>query len=157
MTLPGHVDGAGAASGVSYLEIAEVIMANGASTRDDLAELWSRIVFNIMVSNTDDYLRNHGFLRAPNAGWQLSEAYDMNPVPGSSGLSLNIDESDNALDVNLARSGAPYFRTKNSDAKLIIDRMLTPSANGSDIATSLGVQRSEQDDMADAFRVAQKA
>jgi len=74
-------------------------MANGASTRDDHAELWSRIVFNIMVPNTDDHLRNHGFLRAPNAGWQLSEAYDMNPFPGSSGLSSNIDKSDNALEL----------------------------------------------------------
>ncbi len=110
-----------------------------------------------MVSNTDDHLRNHGFPRAPSAGWQLSEAYDMNPVPGSSGLSLNIDESDNALNVNLARSGAPYFRIKDSDAKLIIDRIADSVCQCSDIATSLGVQRSEQDNMADAFRVAQKA
>jgi serine/threonine-protein kinase HipA len=56
----------------------------------DLRELWSRIVFNMLVSNTDDHLRNHGFLLVPGKGWRLSEAYDMNPVPGSHGLKSNL-------------------------------------------------------------------
>jgi serine/threonine-protein kinase HipA len=157
MTLTGHIDGADASSGASYLEIADVIVSNGAAPREDLAELWSRIVFNIMVSNTDDHLRNHGFLLAPNAGWRLSEAYDMNPVPGSSGLSLNIDESDNALDLDLARSVASYFRIKDADAKLTIERIADAVRQWSDTATSLGLKRNEQDDMADAFRLAMKA
>jgi serine/threonine-protein kinase HipA len=145
------------ASGVSYLEIADVIMSNGAAPREDLAELWSRIVFNIMVSNTDDHLRNHGFLLVPNEGWRLSEAYDMNPVPGSSGLSLNIDESDNALDVDLARSAAAHFRIKDADAKSTIERIASAVRSWSDTATSLGIKRGEQDDMADAFRLALSA
>jgi serine/threonine-protein kinase HipA len=157
MTLTGHIDGADASSGASYLEIADVIMSNGASPREDLAELWSRIVFNIMVSNTDDHFRNHGFLLVPNAGWRLSEAYDMNPVPGSTGLSLNIDESDNALDLDLARSVAPHFRIKDPHAKLIIDRIASAVCHWSDIATSLGIERREQDEMADAFRLASGA
>jgi serine/threonine-protein kinase HipA len=154
MTLTGHVDGAGAATGASYLEIAEVIMSQGAAPREDLIELWTRIVFNIMTSNSDDHLRNHGFLLAPKSGWRLSEAYDMNPVPGSSGLSLNIDESDNALDLDLARSVAPYFRIKDADAKQIIGRVTDAVGQWAEVADSLGIRRSEQDDMADAFRAA---
>ncbi len=151
MTLTGHVDGDGASTGASYLEIAEVIMSLGAAPREDLIELWSRIVFNVMVSNVDDHLRNHGFLLAPNAGWRLSPAYDMNPVPGSSGLSLNIDESDNALDLDLARSVAPYFRIKAAQATSIIDRLADAVREWSGIATALGIKRSEQAEMADAF------
>jgi serine/threonine-protein kinase HipA len=151
MTLTGHVDGDGASTGASYLEIAEVIMSHGASPREDLTELWSRIVFNIMVSNTDDHLRNHGFLLTPNAGWRLSEAYDMNPVPGSLGLALNIDETDNALELDLARSVAPYFRIKAAEADLIIDRIADVVGRWRSIASSLDISRSEQDEMGDAF------
>ncbi len=153
MTLTGHEDGADASTGASYLEIAEVIMSQGAAPREDLIELWSRIVFNIMVSNTDDHLRNHGFLLKPNAGWRLSEAYDMNPVPGSSGLCLNIDESDNALDLDLVRSVAPYFRITDAQATSIIDLIADGVRAWSEIANSLGIKRSEQDDMAGAFRI----
>ena len=104
-----------------------------------------------MVSNTDDHLRNHGFLLTPNAGWRLSPAYDMNPVPGSSGLSLNIDESDNALDLDLARSVAPYFRVKKDEATSIVERLADAISKWNEIATSMGIGRGEQDDMADAF------
>jgi serine/threonine-protein kinase HipA len=152
MTLTGHVDGADASGGVSYLEIAEVIMSQGALPREDLAELWSRIVFNIMVSNSDDHLRNHGFLLLPNAGWRLSEAYDMNPVPGSTGLALNIDESDNTLDLDIARSVAPYFRVNAAEAKLTINRIADAVRQWRDVASSLGITRSEHEEMADAFR-----
>jgi serine/threonine-protein kinase HipA len=153
MTLTGHIDGDDASTGVSYLEIAEVIISNGDATREDLKELWTRIVFNIMVSNTDDHLRNHGFLLVPNSGWRLSPAYDMNPVPSSSGLSLNIDESDNALDLDLARSVAPYFRVKDAEAKLIVDRAADAVRQWPQVASALGISRSEQDAMSDAFRI----
>lgn len=157
MTLTGHEDGADATTGASYLEIAEIIMSQGAAPREDLIELWSRIVFNVMVSNTDDHLRNHGFLLTPNAGWRLSEAYDMNPVPGSSGLCLNIDESDNALDLDLVRSVAPFFRIKGTQATSIVERIADVVREWRDIAQSLGVRRSEQDEMADAFTMRQSA
>jgi serine/threonine-protein kinase HipA len=65
----------------SYLEIAYAIVQNGASTNKDLAELWRRIVFSIMISNTDDHLRNHGFIYERNHGWRLSPVYDINPTP----------------------------------------------------------------------------
>jgi serine/threonine-protein kinase HipA len=153
MTLTGHVDGDDASTGASYLEIAEVIVSHGAAPREDLAELWSRIVFNILVSNTDDHLRNHGFLLSPHGGWRLSAAYDMNPVPGSSGLALNVDETDNALDLELARSVATYFRIKDADARSTIERLSGTVRLWEDLARTLGIKRGERDDMADAFRM----
>jgi serine/threonine-protein kinase HipA len=153
MTLTGHSDGDGASTGASYLEIAEVISAQGAAPHEDLIELWSRIVFNVLVSNTDDHLRNHGFLLAPRGGWRLSPAYDMNPVPDSSGLSLNIDESDNACDLDLVRSVAPYFRIKDDQAKSIVNRIANVVREWNAIAESIGIKRREQADMADAFGV----
>lgn len=108
--------------GASYLELAEFLIANGANTKADLAQLWRRIVFyhlarktpsgrggcQIAVSNTDDHLRNHGFIHT-GKGWVLSPAYDINPVPDRNGLHLNIDEIDNQLDFELAFSVIDYF------------------------------------------------
>ncbi len=85
MTLLGYTDGASFQDGVSYLALAEFIIKHGARVDLDLEELWRRIVFNICVSNTDDHLRNHGFLLTKK-GWILSPAYDMNPVEKRNGL-----------------------------------------------------------------------
>ena len=62
----------------SYLEIAEFLRREGAKVDEDLCQLWRRIVFNMLISNTDDHLRNHGFLRG-RKGWRLAPAYDLNP------------------------------------------------------------------------------
>lgn len=150
MTLTGHIDGQSA----SYLEIAEVLTSQGAEAGKDLLELWTRIVFNIMVSNTDDHLRNHGFLLTPN-GWKLSPAYDMNPNPDSLGLALDIDENDNALDLDLARSVAPYFRVRDAEALQTIMRLRETIAGWRKIAAQLGIASGEQDAMAPAFQTAQ--
>ena len=88
MTLLGKTDGEGA-EGASYLDLAEILQRQGARARDDQEQLWRRIVFSVCVSNTDDHLRNHGFILDPE-GWLLSPAYDMNPVPYAEGLVLNI-------------------------------------------------------------------
>jgi serine/threonine-protein kinase HipA len=151
MTLTGNDDGADASSGASYLEIADVIMSHGASPRRDLIELWTRIVFNVMVCNSDDHLRNHGFLRTPNDGWRLSEAYDMNPVPEANGLCLNIDESDNSLDLDLVRSVAPYFRIPDATAREIVGKVSDAVRTWSELATEMGIARSEQRDMSASF------
>jgi serine/threonine-protein kinase HipA len=150
MTLTGHIDGESA----SYLEIAEVLTSQGAEAGNDLLELWRRIVFNIMVSNTDDHLRNHGFLLTPN-GWRLSPAYDMNPNPDSLGLALDIDDNDNALDLDLARSVAPYFRVRDTEALRTITRLRETMAGWREIAAQLGITSGEQDTMAAAFQAAQ--
>ncbi len=150
MTLTGHIDGASA----SYLEVADVLASQGAQAGKDLLELWTRLVFNIMASNTDDHLRNHGFLLTPN-GWRISPAYDMNPNPDSLGLSLDIDDSDNALDLELVRSVAPYFRIRDAEARRIIARLRETMAGWREIAVNLGITGGEQDAMAPAFRATQ--
>ncbi len=154
MTLTGRQDGDDASTGASYLEIARVLIDHGAQTDIDLQELWSRIVFNLMVSNTDDHLRNHGFILVPGKGWRLSPAFDMNPVPHAQGLKLNISQADNALDLDLARAVAPYFRVSVRDADGIIGRCLTVVRQWRTIAAHVGVRAQEQDFMAAAFRLA---
>ncbi len=101
MTL-GRTDGDDAAAGASYAELAAILIDGGANPNRDLEQLWRRIVFFICVSNTDDHLRNHGFLLEPGKGWRLASAYDMNPVSTGEGLHRNIAGNDNALDLNLA-------------------------------------------------------
>ena len=154
MTLTGHRDGDDASSGASYLEIARVLIAHGAQTNADLYELWSRIVFNLLVSNTDDHLRNHGFILVPGKGWRLSEAYDMNPVPDAHGLKLNISAADNALDLDLARSVASYFRVSKQRADETIQKSQAVVKQWRTIAGGLKVPARQQDRMAPAFRLA---
>ncbi len=154
MTLTGHQDGDDGSTGVSYLEIARVLIEHGAQTNTDLQQLWSRIVFNLLVSNTDDHLRNHGFVLVPRKGWCLSDAYDMNPVADSHGLKLNISEADNAMDLDLARSVAAYFRVAAKTADVIIERNRAIVKQWPKIATQLGVPAREQARMASAFQLA---
>ena len=147
MTLLGQTDGA---TGASYLQLAEFILRNSASPNANLEELWRRIIFYIAVKNTDDHLRNHGFLLTPE-GWTLSPAYDVNPVYFGTGLTLNISETDNALDWDLARSVAKYFRIKDKQAIEIIAMTRTTVSQWPKIASKYKIKRSEQELMAQAF------
>lgn len=151
MTLLNHNDGEGASSGVSYLELAEFIIKEGASPDADLEQLWRRIVFSICVSNTDDHLRNHGFLLTPK-GWILSPAYDMNPVPNSDGLALNISEVDNSLDRNLALEVASYFRIKNKRATTIMKEISLVVREWRSLTKQLKLSSTEIEGMESAFR-----
>lgn len=154
MTLTGRQDGDDASTGASYLEIARVLIDHGAQTEADLCELWSRIVFNMLVSNSDDHLRNHGFILVPGKGWRLSEAYDMNPEPESRGLALNVSDADNALDLDLARSVAPYFRVSKRAASELVERSRAVVKQWSKVADRLKIPAREQDRMAAAFLLA---
>ncbi len=154
MTLTGRKDGDDASTGASYLELARVLIDHGSQTNADLQELWTRIVFNMLVSNTDDHLRNHGFLLVPGKGWHLSEAYDMNPVPDAHGLRLNVSEADNARDIDLVLSVAPYFRITVKNARTIIERSQAVVRQWPKVAKSLRIPAREQQRMASAFRLA---
>ena len=155
MTLTGRKDGDDASMGASYLELARVLIDHGAETDVDLRELWSRIVFNMLVSNTDDHLRNHGFLLVPGKGWRLSDAFDMNPVASSRGFGLNVSDSDNAQDLDLALSVAPYFRIKLKDANAVLERSRAIVRQWPKIAKSLRIPAREQQRMASAFQLAE--
>ena len=154
MTLTGRSDADDASTGASYLEMARVLIEHGAQTRSDLRELWSRIVFNMLVSNSHDHLRNHGFILVPGKGWRLSDAYDMNPAPESRGLKLNVSQTDNAMDLDLALSVAPHFRVSKADAGKIVAHSRSVVRQWSTIADGLRLRAGEKERMAAAFRLA---
>lgn len=135
----------------SYLDIAEFIMNNLANINTNLHQLRRRIVFNICISNTDDHLRNHGFILTEN-GWILSPAYDLNPSVEKDGLSLNIDMDDNSLDLELAKSVGIYFRLNEYEMDAIIVEIQDTVSNWKDVATEIGLSRGEQELMEGAFR-----
>lgn len=149
MTQLGYYDGDYEAS---YLEMAQFLTDHGSNTKEDLAQLWRRIVFNIAVSNTDDHLRNHGFIYH-NGGWVLSPAYDINPVTPANGLHLSITDDDNSLDYDLAMEVIELFQLNTSDAQTIKDEVLTSVSHWQKVATKTGISRSEQKLMAPAFNV----
>ena len=150
MTLLGHIDGEDTDDGVSYLELVEFIGTKGAQVKADLEQLWRRIVFSICVSNTDDHLRNHGFMLG-NRGWILSPAFDVNPVETGAGLKLNISENDNALDLELAMEVLPYFRIKEIRGKEIIEEVKASVKNWRTVASKYGISKAEQELKARAF------
>tara|TARA_R110000751_G_scaffold100068_2_gene193768 strand:+ start:65996 stop:67258 length:1263 start_codon:yes stop_codon:yes gene_type:complete len=150
MTLLGYTDGVDHLDGVSYLDLVEFLMQNGANIEEDLVKLWTRIVFNICVSNTDDHLRNHGFI-LNDGGWVLSPAYDINPIEGGNGLKLNIDSEDNTQNLELALSVAPYFRLDPEEAQSIIDHILDVVSNWQTLAKKIGISRAEIERMSGCF------
>ena len=121
---------------------------------EDLTELWRRIVFNICVANTDDHLRNHGFLLTAQ-GWRLSPAYDLNPVPYGRGLTLNISETENALDLQLALEVAPFFRLNPAQAESVMAKVVAAVRSWRAVAGRYQLSREEQELMINAFRIAE--
>ncbi len=143
MTLLGVNDGDEA----TYTDIAEVIRMYSSAPKADLHELWRRIVFNIMVGNLDDHLRNHGFLYDRNDQWRLSPAYDLNPVPleeKARELSTWISEEGPEADLDLARNAAPYFDLNIDCANAIINEVATVVGEWNRIATQLRMSASDQ-------------
>ncbi len=147
MTQLGYYDGDYEAS---YLELAQFLTEQGSNTRSDLEQLWRRIVFNIAISNTDDHLRNHGFIYR-NGGWVLSPAYDLNPVTPANGLHLNITDCDNRLDFDLPMQVIDFFQLRQSSANKIQQEVLASVSQWKTVATHLGISRHEQLMLAPAF------
>lgn len=153
MTLLGKTDGASAADGTSYLDIAGFIKAYGANPKADLIELWKRILFNMAVTNTDDHLRNHAFVFTAK-GWILSPLYDVNPVPYGDELSLLVDDEDNRISVDLAVQTAPRFGISEKDALgYVKDILTTVRDNWEKLAKEYGLSRGQIEDMRPAFDI----
>lgn len=150
MTMTGHFESHIRDHSPSYLELAEFIQFYGASPEEDLKQLWRRMVFNIAISNTDDHLRNHGFILNPK-GWRLSPAYDMNPTINKAGLSLNIDLDLNALDFELAQSVGKFFQLDKKEMDMVIDEIQTSVAKWEQIAIEIGIPTAQRRLMATAF------
>ncbi len=152
MTMTGYNELALRDETASYLDIAEFIRFNGVLVEKNLHQLWRRMVFNIAISNTDDHLRNHGFLLTKD-GWVLSPAYDLNPSTGKAGLTLNIDAHSNALDVDLAVSAGAWFSLDAKQMKIILQEVADAVSGWERIAKQTGITRSEMDRMRPAFRL----
>lgn len=136
----------------SYLDLAEIIRTKGVNVTNDMRELWHRMLFSVLISNTDDHLRNHGFLRTDATGWQLSPLYDVNPSSDRTGnLQLNIDENSSTASVELVMSVAEYFRLNKAEAEKIFNQTRSAVAEWRDVAKALGIGAGEISRMAAAF------
>lgn len=138
----------------SYLELADALRQYGASPKEDMVALWRRIVFSILISNTDDHLRNHAFLYEGQRGWRPSPVYDVNPVPvevKSRVLSTNIDLDDSSASLDLALSVADEFGLKPDDAEKIIREVGASVSNWRRVAEGFGVGSLEIERMSSAF------
>ena len=138
----------------SYLELVDVLTTHGANAAADRSELFRRVAFSLLVSNTDDHLRNHGFLRLDHRGWSLSPAYDINPTPQDIGpriLTTNIDLDDGTCSIELLRSVAEEFCLKLADADLLIRDVARVTCAWRDAARRRGAPEPEIRRMASAF------
>lgn len=138
----------------SYLEIVDAIRRYGAAPERDCAQLWRRIVFNILVSNTDDHLRNHGFLYLGANGWRLAPAYDINPTPADVKeciLSLAIDEADNSGSLDVALGMARQCGLTQPEARQIIAEVQNAVAGWRESAAAHGLSARDVARMESAF------
>ena len=139
----------------SYPEIADALRAHGADASRDLSELWRRIVFSVLISNTDDHLRNHGFLYSGVAGWRLSPVFDVNPVPTDIkdrvlSTAIGVD-GDPTASLEIAFEVAPLFGLKAAEAKRIAAEVGAATAQWSTVASRIGLSTSEIERMVSAF------
>lgn len=138
----------------SYLELVDALRQHGAAPKEDMEALWRRMVFNVLVSNTDDHLRNHAFLYDGPNGWRLSPAYDLNPVPTDIKprmLATAITEDDNTASVDLAFDVAGYFELGDARARELASEVAAAVSRWRAEAARHGLTRQEIDRMASAF------
>ena len=138
----------------SYLDIAQFIMTRGAtgSIKDDLAQLFRRVVFNVAISNRDDHLRNHGFILLPN-GWRLSPAFDLNPNIDKAEHALNLDMGDNRANMDSVIATAQYYELSADQAAQIVDEILRVTRQWESIANQLAISRADVELMRAAFLI----
>lgn len=139
----------------TYPEIADAIRLHGAAARLDLEELFRRMVFSVLISNTDDHLRNHGFLYDGHAGWRLSPAYDLNPVPVdikprelSTALAL---DGDTTASLELAYESAEFFDLDLAEARAVAAEVGAAVSTWRTVAARLGIANAEIERIASAF------
>lgn len=141
-----------------YLEVAETLTEFSSRTSTDLRQLWRRIAFSIAIHNTDDHLRNHGFLRDGAAGWRLSPIFDVNPNPdvgaqrvtGIGGAHRREDELDGLM------TYAESFRVTPADTRQVIREVLDATADWQRVATGNGVPKRELSRFHEAFEGARR-
>jgi serine/threonine-protein kinase HipA len=140
----------------SYLDLAQAIQMHGdpAGIADDLAQLYRRVVFSILIGNRDDHLRNHGFLRTPH-GWRLAPAFDLNPNPDKREHALAIDANDPSPSVRHLHATHRHYRLSADQATAIEDEVRRAVTAWRIVATELKLSRLAQgqlDSIIDATR-----
>ncbi|MBQ9340905.1 MAG: HipA domain-containing protein [Lachnospiraceae bacterium] len=156
MTLLGKIDGKDDLDGTSYFDIASIIKSYSSSPKEDLRELWKRIVFFMAVSNTDDHLRNHGFVLSGNS-WRLSPLYDVNPTINSDELKLIVDQDTKFIDFNLALSAAKYYEVTDDEAVDLIESVIeTVADKWESLAKKYGISHNEIEYVRPAFDMSLK-
>ena len=152
MSLLGKTDGDTA----TYTDIAECIRMYSAAPKQDLHELWRRVVYGVMINNLDDHLRNHGFQYAGNNQWRLAPAYDLNPVPShkSSGeLATWISEEGPEASLDIAIRAAPYFGLREAQSLGIICEVAQSLNDWRHVAHSLGMNKQDVGTYSSAIRI----
>lgn len=150
MSMTGSVDGEQG----SYPEIVDALAQHGAKPRQDSEALYRRMVFNVLVSNVDDHLRNHGFLWLGTSGWSLSPAYDLNPTPTDMKariLTTNIDLDEGTCSLDLVESAAAYFGLPSTKARAVIRDVAAATSTWRIVAAAVGARPAEINRMASAF------
>jgi serine/threonine-protein kinase HipA len=138
----------------SYPEMVDALARHGAHAKKDAHALYRRVAFNVLVSNVDDHLRNHGFLRRDRTGWTLSPAYDLNPVPAdlkARVLTTNIDLEEGTCSVDLLEASAGYFALTLAEARLILGEVAKATSAWRSVAKEVGAKAKEVHRMASAF------
>lgn len=138
----------------SYPEMVDALAQYGAQGKADTHALYRRVVFNVLISNVDDHLRNHGFLWLGKAGWSLSPAYDLNPVPTdlkARVLTTNIDLDEGTCSLDLLESASGFFALTLPQARMIIKDVATVTAKWRETAKAVGARSTEINRMASAF------
>jgi len=136
----------------TYLDLAGFLMQHGAKPDEDLHELWRRMVFSLLVSNTDDHLRNHGFV-AENGRWRLSPAYDLNAnVKRPQSLSLELDAGVPIDSIDTVLAATEYFRLDKTEAEATLSRIRSAVSKWRDVAVRIGISRREQEEMSVCFK-----
>lgn len=150
MAMLGAKDGEGG----SYPEMVDALARHGADAKRDVRALYRRVAFNVLVSNVDDHLRNHGFLRMERSGWILSPAYDLNPVPAdlkARVLTTNIDLEESTCSIDLLEASAGYFALPLGEARKILKEVAAATSTWRDVARLAGAPAKEIHRMASAF------
>lgn len=138
----------------SYPEMVDALGRHGAQATQDAHALYRRAAFNVLVSNVDDHLRNHGFLRHGKAGWSLSPAYDLNPVPAdlkARVLTTRIDLNEGTCSLDLLEAAAGYFALSLAKARAILKEVAAATATWRTVAQAVGARPGEINRMASAF------
>ncbi len=137
----------------SYPEIAEVLEGESVRVTEDLRQLWRRIAFTVLIRNTDDHLRNHGFLRTSSSGWSLSPAFDLNPNPerGNSHLSTSIDGDSDSASLEILLAVAGLFRLSDTEAKAVVREVFEATDRWRTVAAGEGLAAAEIAAMEPAF------